>query len=52
MTGGYEWPWIAASAAMTGGRARFIAPLQKTYPCQGRGRGMGAGVYRRATGTV
>ena len=32
---GHEQSWIPAFAGMTGGWARFIAPLQKTYPCEG-----------------
>ena len=36
---GHEQPWIAAYAAMTGGWARFIAPLQKNLPLSGPGTG-------------
>ena len=36
-TGGHAWAWIAAYAAMTGGWARSIAPLQKNLPLSAYG---------------
>ena len=51
--GGYAWAWIAAYAAMTGGWARFIAPLQKNLPLSGRlGEGHGMPCPYGAGGSV